>query len=145
MKKLFAVFVLSAMFTVARSGVVSAQDAPAAGPAPAAAPAAAPTPAAPEVAGDWNVTTISPQGETTNLMVVSREGDALKAVAKSDLGELPYDSFAVTGSSVKFVLTIDFQGSPMIITYTGTSDGKKMDGTCDFGGLAEGTWSAVRK
>jgi hypothetical protein len=124
------------MLAISQSALARAQDAP----GPAAAPASAP-----DILGDWSVTTISPQGETTNLMVVSKEGEALKAVAKSDLGELPYDSFAITGNSVKFVLTIDFQGSPMIITYTGNSDGKKMDGSCDFGGLAEGTWSAVRK
>jgi hypothetical protein len=43
------------------------------------------------------------------------------------------------------VLTIDYQGSPMTITYTGLVDGKKMAGDADFGGLAQGTWSAVRK
>ena len=43
------------------------------------------------------------------------------------------------------VLTIDYQGSPMVITYTGTTDGKTMSGDADFGGLAQGSWSAARK
>jgi hypothetical protein len=44
---------------------------------------------------------------------------------------------------VTFVLTIDYQGQPMTMTYTGTVDGKKMAGDVDFGGLAQGTWSAA--
>jgi hypothetical protein len=47
------------------------------------------------------------------------------------------------GADVTLVLTIDYQGSPMTMTYTGTLDGKKMGGDVDFGGLATGTWSAA--
>jgi hypothetical protein len=106
---------------------------------------AAQTPEPSDIAGSWDITTVSPLGESTNNMVVSKEGDALKAVAKSDQGELPYDKVEQSGNTVKIVLTIDFQGTPMIITYTGTVEGKKMGGDADFGGLAQGTWSAVRK
>jgi hypothetical protein len=66
-------------------------------------------------------------------------------MAKSDQGERPYDKIALAGSDVTIVLTVDYQGSPMIITYTGAVDGKRMSGDCDFGGLAQGNWSAVRK
>ena len=66
-------------------------------------------------------------------------------MAKGDQGELAYDKIALKGSDVTIVLTIDYQGSPMTITYTGAVDGKKMGGDADFGGLATGTWSAVRK
>lgn len=106
------------------------------GPAPAAPP---------EIVGEWSFTTVSPIGEQTNNMVVSKDGDALKAVAKSEQGEAPYDKVELTGTSVKIVLTINYEGTPMIITYTGALDGKSMSGAADFGGLAEGTWSAVRK
>jgi len=97
-----------------------------------------------DIVGSWDVTTVSPVGETTNAMVVSQDGDKLKAVAKGDGGELPYDKVEESGTNVTFVLTIDYQGSPMTITYTGVVDGKKMGGDCDFGGLAQGTWSAVQ-
>jgi hypothetical protein len=127
------VLLTALVFTLALSSQLRAQD-----PAPAAT-------TAPAIVGEWDVTTVSPQGETTNLMVVSRDGEALKAVAKSEAGELPYDSIALTGNTVTFVLTIDFQGSPMIITYTGGLDGKTMSGDCDFGGLAQGTWSAAHR
>ena len=43
------------------------------------------------------------------------------------------------------VITIDYNGSPMIITYTGKIDGAKIEGAADYGGLATGTFSAAKK
>ncbi len=93
--------------------------------------------------GTWTFTTQSPQGETTSTMIISEDAGKLKAVAKSERGERPYDSVAVDGSKITLVLTINFNGSPMVITYTGAIDGTKMGGEADFGGMATGTWSAT--
>jgi hypothetical protein len=98
-----------------------------------------------DIIGNWDITTVSPLGESTNAMVISKEGDDLKAMAKGERGERPYDKIGLDGSSVTLVLTIDYQGAPMVITYTGTVDGQNMSGDADFGGLAQGSWSAVRK
>lgn len=98
-----------------------------------------------DVIGEWEITTLSPVGENTNTVVISKEGDQWKAVAKGAQGQLPYDSMALDGASITLVLTVDYQGSPMVITYTGTVDGKVMNGAADFGGLAQGSWSAARK
>lgn len=129
MKKVLATLAVVATLVA----VTFAQD-------PAPAPAAAAS-----VAGTWDITTTSPIGENTNTMVISKDGEALKAVVKGDAGELPYDKIEQKGADVKIVLTIDYQGSPMTMTYTGTVDGKKMGGDVDFGGLAQGTWSAAQK
>ena len=98
-----------------------------------------------DIIGNWDITTVSPLGESTNAMVISKEADGLKAVAKSPDGERPYDKVEIAGSTVTIVLTVDYEGSPMIITYTGAAGGKNMSGEADFGGLAQGTWSAARK
>lgn len=112
--------------------------------------AVAQAPATANVLGEWDITTVSPIGENTNTLFISQEGDQLKAMARGPQGqtqgERPYDSIALTGNSITLVLTVDFQGSPMVITYTGTVDGDKvMNGGADFGGLAQGSWSAARK
>lgn len=49
------------------------------------------------------------------------------------------------GHDVVLVLTIDYQGAPMTITLTGVVADGRMSGGADYGGLAEGTWSAARK
>jgi hypothetical protein len=93
--------------------------------------------------GTWDFTTLSPEGETKSTLVISEDAGKLKAVARSERGERPYDSIAVDGAKITLVLTISYNGSPMIITYNGKIDGPKMEGDADFGGLATGTWSAT--
>lgn len=93
--------------------------------------------------GSWDFTTISPEGEFKSMLVIREEDGKLKAFAKSPQGERPYDSIAVDGAKITMVLTIPYNGSPMIITYTGKLDKATMEGEADFGGLATGTWSAT--
>ena len=95
------------------------------------------------IVGSWDMTTKSPQGERTTLLVIKQEGDKLTASAKGPQGERKYDSVTLTGNDVKLVLTIQFQGSDMVITYTGKVDKDGMRGEADFGGLAQGEWLAV--
>lgn len=93
--------------------------------------------------GSWDLTTVSPEGEFKSILVVREEDGKLKAFGKSPQGERPYDSIAVDGGKVTMVITIDYNGSPMVITYSGKLDKTKMDGEADYGGLATGTWSAT--
>ena len=65
--------------------------------------------------------------------------------AKGEQGERPYDSAAVEGDKVTLVLTIDYQGQPMTITYFGTVTDNSINGSADFGGLAMGSFSATKK
>ena len=103
------------------------------------------TAATPDYLGEWDITTLSPVGESTNTVEFRKDGETLKAIAKSPQGERPYDSVAVDGNKVTLVLTIDFQGQPMVITYLGTIADTSIDGSADFGGLAQGSFSAKRK
>lgn len=100
---------------------------------------------APSVIGEWEMTTVSPVGENTNTVEFKKDGEAIKAFAKSPQGERPYDSTAVDGDKVTLVMTIDFQGQPMVITYSGTVSGTDINGAADFGGLAQGSFSAKKK
>lgn len=98
-----------------------------------------------DVIGEWELTTMSPVGESTNTVEFRKDGDTVKAFAKGPQGERPYDKTALEGDKLTLVLTIDYQGSPMVITYLGTVTEKSINGSADFGGLADGTFSAVRK
>lgn len=93
--------------------------------------------------GTWDMTVTSPISETKSTLIVREEGGALKAMAKGGQGERAYDKIEVAGAKITMVITISYEGSPMVITYTGTIDAGKMGGEADFGGLATGTWSAV--
>lgn len=93
--------------------------------------------------GTWNLTTISPEGEFTSTLVIREDGGTLVAVGKSAQGERPYDSIAVEGNQIKLVITINYNGSPMVITYVGKVEKDRMSGDADYGGLATGSWSAT--
>jgi hypothetical protein len=93
--------------------------------------------------GSWDMTVVSPISETRSTLVVKEEAGTLTAVAKSEQGERPLDKVAVDGAKITMVITISYEGSPMVITYTGTVEKGKMGGEADFGGLATGTWSAT--
>ena len=93
--------------------------------------------------GTWDLTTVSPVSETKSVLEIRKEGDKLVAVGKSAQGERPYDKVEIEGSNITLVITVAYEGSPMVITYTGKIDGAKIEGSADFGGLATGTWSAT--
>lgn len=98
-----------------------------------------------DVVGEWDLTTVSPMGENTNTVEFKKDGETLEATAKSAQGERPYDSTALEGDKLTLVLTVDFQGQPMVITYSGTVTGTEINGAADFGGLAMGSFSAKKK
>jgi hypothetical protein len=95
--------------------------------------------------GTWDLTTISPEGEFKSIMELREDAGKLIAVGKSPQGERQYDSVAVEGSNITMVITIDYNGSPMVITYVGKIDGATIAGETDYGGLATGTFAATKK
>ena len=121
-------FGLAALFVLCMASLTFAQDKPVV-----------------DIIGEWDLTTNSPVGETTNTVEFRKDDDALKAFAKGAQGERPYDSVLVEGNKLTLVLTIDYQGQPMTITYSGTITDKSINGSADFGGLALGSFSATKK
>ena len=95
------------------------------------------------VAGSWDVTIDSPQGQRTVVMVIKKDGDKLTGAMKSPQGERPLDSVAIKGDEITFVMTRQVGGQDMVMTYKGKIAKDSMKGDADFGGLATGTWSAV--
>ena len=105
-----------------------------------AVPAAAQT----SVAGDWEVTIVSPQGTSTAQATLKQDGDKVSGVLRNPMGELPFENGTLTGDELKFLFTINFQGTPLSITLIGKVNGSTIDGKADFGGMAEGEWTAKR-
>jgi hypothetical protein len=107
------------------------------------AQSAQPAPTPPSVTGDWDVTVQSPQGVTNVLVTLKQDGEKLDGLFKSPLGELPF-SGTLTGNEMKFNFMFPVDGQPLAITMTGKVEGDAITGKADFGGFAEGDWSAKR-
>lgn len=96
-----------------------------------------------DVSGIWDTTLTSPTGQYRFQIVVKRDNDQLSGFLKSQAGQLPLTG-TITGKVVKIAYTVKFQGDDLPITLTGELDGIAMKGKADFGGFAEGDWSAKR-
>ena len=105
---------------------------------------ASPVLAQTNITGDWDVTVVSPQGTNTTPVTFTQDGDKVSGIFKSPEGQLPFAGGKMTGSDLTFTFTITFQGMPLPITLTGKVDGASMAGAADFGGFAQGEWSAKR-
>jgi hypothetical protein len=95
------------------------------------------------VSGDWDVTVTSPQGTNTVKVTLTQDGEKVKGLFKTQMGELPFEG-TLTGTDLKFAYTLPFQGQMIDITMTGRVEGDAINGTANFGGMAEGQWTAKR-
>jgi hypothetical protein len=98
-----------------------------------------------DVIGEWDLTTLSPIGENTNRVEFRKDGDVIKAYAKGAQGERAYDATQIEGNKITLVITVMYENNPMVITYSGTVADASINGSADFGGMALGSFSAVRK
>ena len=105
---------------------------------------AAPAFAQTNVSGDWDVTIVSPQGANTVKVTFKQDGEKLSGIFKSQMGELPFEGGSMTGDEMKFSFTIPVQGQQLEIRLTGKVAGSEITGKADFGGFAEGDWSAKK-
>jgi len=95
------------------------------------------------VAGDWDVTISSPQGANTSKISFKQDANKVDGMIKSMAGETAIAG-TVEGDEVKVAFTINFQGMPFEIKLNGKVAGDTMSGKTDFGGFAEGDWTAKR-
>jgi len=104
---------------------------------------ASPAVAQTSVAGDWDVTINSPQGANTSKVTFKQDANKLDGMIKSPAGETAIGG-TIEADDVKVAFTINFQGMPFEIKLNGKLAGDTMAGKADFGGFAEGDWTAKR-
>lgn len=95
------------------------------------------------VAGSWDLTLNSPQGTFNLQFNLKQDGEKVTGVVKSQRGELPLEG-TVKGNDVTLKWTTKFQENDLPVTLTGALDGNTMKGSADYGGFAQGDFSAKR-
>jgi hypothetical protein len=91
--------------------------------------------------GKWNSTvTLGDQGGNPTF-TLQQTGDKLTGTYSGALGEAPLHG-TVNGTDITF----DFDAYGGTIHYVGklAADGKKITGTCDYGQLGKGTFTATK-
>ncbi|HEY3132745.1 MAG TPA: hypothetical protein VGL91_25060 [Acidobacteriota bacterium] len=96
-----------------------------------------------DITGDWDLNIISPHGENKAKLTVRKDGENLAGTITGRQGSYPVD-VTVKDDEVKLLFTIKYEGSDMRIALTGGRKGETIEGKADFGGQADGTWTAAR-
>ncbi len=94
--------------------------------------------------GIWDLTVMTDQGDQVLTINVVQDGQDLTVTG--DAGEFGQFEMkgTVDGSNVRFAWELNFEGTPFDIVFTGTLADGAMSGSADFGGMAQGNWSAER-
>ncbi len=97
--------------------------------------------AATSLSGTWNAKVEVGGQNGSPTFVLKQDGETLTGTYSGALGEAQLKG-TVSGSKV----TWDFDASGAKVHYAGTisSDGSKIEGTVDYGGQANGTFTATR-
>ena len=98
---------------------------------------------APSVAGEWDASYNTPAGPRQFKLIFQVKGDSLTGTVKRPAGDVPLTG-KLSGDQVTFSYTVIYNDSPLAITITAKVTGDTMQGTVDFGGAAQDTFSAKR-
>ena len=93
-----------------------------------------------DVTGTWRFTVELDIGGGEPTFVFEQDGETLAGTYDGLFG-----AAEVTGTVKGEQIEFRFGTSGVEAVYVGTVDGDNMKGTCDYGGVAEGTWEAQRQ
>ena len=97
------------------------------------------------VAGTWDLTVTTPQGENRATMTVTQSGATLDGTMTSEMGTVQVTDGRVTGQRVTFTVAVPISGQTTTIIFQGTIDGTRMTGTADLGAMGSATFTGERR
>jgi hypothetical protein len=96
-----------------------------------------------DVAGNWRVEFVVPNGEMAVNMTINQDGTKLSGRVVNEDGEFPLEG-RVNGDEVTLTWVVPEQGAQMPITMRGTVNGEYITGTARLGNVGEGSLSGRR-
>jgi hypothetical protein len=94
------------------------------------------------VAGEWDAVMNTPGGSVPLKLIFAVDGEKLTGTAKRSRGDVALVG-TVKGSDIAFSYTIDYNGNPFTVSFSGKVDGDKINGVVLMGST-EDSWSASR-
>lgn len=98
------------------------------------------------VDGNWLLVLNSPVGVFEIPVSIAQDGEqvmATLAVEAPDGQEFNLEG-SLEGSAIRWSAEVDYEGMPILISLSGNVADGSMSGTADYGGMAQGDWSARR-
>jgi len=97
-----------------------------------------------DVTGTWLMTVETQAGTGTPTFTLKQEGEKVTGNYKGQLGEAPVTG-TIKGNELALNYKISAQGTDLVVTYTGTVDGKNISGKVSLGELGEGTFKGIKQ
>jgi len=86
--------------------------------------------------GQWAATFDTQIGEQHYTYTFKADGEKLTGTAKNDRGSTEITAGTIKGDDVSFTENLDFNGNPLVITYTGKISGDEIKFTRKVGDFA---------
>jgi hypothetical protein len=86
--------------------------------------------------GQWTATFDTQIGEQHYTYTFKADGEKLTGTAKNDRGSTEITAGTINGDAVSFTENLDFNGNPLVITYTGKIAGDEIKFTRKVGDFA---------
>ncbi len=131
-KKSFALLILVLGFAAAGFAQVASQPATQAPAKPA------------DVAGVWELTMQTPQGEMTRDATFTQEKDAIKMTMEGPMGEMKGEG-TVKENEVQWTINMSTPNGDFALIFKAKVDGDKMTGEIQMGDMGTSTFSAKKK
>jgi hypothetical protein len=94
-----------------------------------------------DITGKWTANVVLDAGSGSPNFEFHQSGDKITGTYSGTVGEAKLTG-TVTGNKVEFTFDAGEAGA---VKYSGTLDGdKKMSGTCEYGALGKGTFTATK-
>lgn len=95
------------------------------------------------IAGEWDATFNTPGGPQGLKLIFKVDGEKISGTAKRSRGDVAIAG-TIKGDDITFAYSIDYNGNPVTITFTGKVKGDTMSGSVSFNDQAGDEWSAKR-
>lgn len=93
--------------------------------------------------GDWNVVVVTPLGERQGVLSLKTDGATLRGSQSADGGSTEIFDGVVNGASLAWKINIT-DPMPLTLTFNGSVEGDRLNGTVTLGDFGESTFSAER-
>jgi hypothetical protein len=97
------------------------------------------------VAGTWDLTVTTQQGENRATMTVTQSGAALDGTMNTEMGTVQVTDGRVTGQRVTFSVTLPISGQTTTVVFRGTVEGNRIRGTADLGAMGSASFTGERQ
>jgi hypothetical protein len=111
----------------------------------AATAAALPQTKVPNVAGVWEMTVQSPQGDMTSEITFTQEKDVIKASMVGFQGVEMAGEGTLKENEIQWTFTISTPNGDFVLVYKGKLAGEEMSGEVEAGDFGVFPWTAQKK